>query len=114
MVRNLFWLILSFAIIVCGTGIRSEANEITARSGMSLSEKTGNGNAGNSRGSSSCKGQSRTGATESGGQRIPKPPEDRRSKGKGKVKKRKRKKGTGKVKSRDARNLLLKSNANVK
>ncbi len=33
---------------------------------------------------------------------------------KARLKKEKEKKGTGKVKSRDARNLLLKSNANVK
>jgi len=100
MVRNLFWLTLSFAIIVCGTGIRSEANEITSGNGISLAEKAGNGHAGGSGGSSSCGGQSRTGATENGGQRIPKPTEHHRSKGKGKFKKGKRKKRTRKSKKR--------------
>ncbi len=105
MARNLFWLIVSFAIIVCGTDIRSEASEITPQSGSSLAKKAGNGQTGSSGGSSSCRGQSRSGASESSRQRIPKPEEDRRGKRKGKTpkcnvkRKRKRKKKGGKKSS---------------
>ncbi len=113
MAWNMFWLMVSFAIIVCGTGIRSEASEISLQSGSSLAKKAGNGQTGSSGGSSSCGGQSRTGASESRRHRTPKPEEDRRGKRKSKIKKcnRKRKR---KRKKKEERNHLTKSGANIK
>ncbi len=101
MVKNLFWLMLSLTIIVCGTGIRCEANEIFVNSGTALVKNGRSGQTGCGGGSSSCEGRSRIGAaTGKNGQRIPKPEEDRRGKKKGKTAKRNGKKRNRRRKKR--------------
>jgi len=99
MARNLFWLIVVVLIVVCGTGVESEATEIPVNSGISSNGNSVGGQSGGSPGSRPCQGESRVGASGRKSLDIPKPEEDLRGKGKGKnkrqyviKKKRKRKK----------------------
>jgi len=92
MLRNLFWLILSLVIIVCGSVVTSEASVIPFISGPGLAQNTGSGQTGSSGGNITLGGQNRVGASGRSGHRIPKPDEDRRGKHKGWAVKRKAKK----------------------
>jgi len=116
MARNLFWLAVSFAVIVCGTGIRAEANVISVSSGISQIGNSAGGQTGESGGNRSCQKQSRIGATGRNGHSIPKPKEDRRSKGKGwrnkrkgKKKRKSKKKGCKKKPNKKYRKRKMKS-----
>ena len=84
---NSVWLILSVVIIICGSGIRSEAYMITVEKGIRQATGGGSGQTGKGGGASSCGGASRTGATGRDFPRIPKLAEDQRGQGKNKKRK---------------------------
>jgi len=92
MLKGLFWVILSFVVIICGSVVRSEASVIQVRSSPGLSQNTGGGQTGGSGGTISLGGQNRVGASGRSGHRIPKPEKDDRGRRKGKAAKRKAKK----------------------
>jgi transposase len=109
MTKKIFVLILSIGIIICCTAIKSEANVIPARNGISLAKEVGGGQTGSGGKTSSGASQSRNCATGRCGHRIPKPEEDRRGKGKGKSVKRNEKKRKGKNKKRRCKKSSAKS-----
>ncbi len=109
MVRTIFWLILAIGIIICGFAIRSEATVNPASIGISLAKETCRGQTGNGGRTSPGRCPSRVGAVGKGGQRIPKPKEDRRGKGKGKTEKRR-----GKKRSRKNKKRICKKSASKK
>jgi len=93
MLRNLFWLVLSFVVIaICGSVVKSEASVMPVRSGPGLAQNSGSGQTGSSGGNIPLGGQNRFGAGGRASHSIPKPEEDRRGKHKGRSAKRKAKK----------------------
>ncbi len=103
---NSVWLILTIAIIFCGSGIRTEAHATAPGSGLNLKNCVSSAQTGSGQGSSSSStGKSRSKMAAGRRHRIPKPAEDQRDRGvrrkksgNGKKKKGKGKKGKSKKK----------------
>ncbi len=105
---TLVWLLLSVTIIVLGSGIRSAAHEVPSGNQTNLAKSGGCFPTGSGGGASSCGGSGRIGAAGSDSQRIPKPCEDKRGKGKGKNKNLKRNKKRRKDKKRGSKKSVSK------
>lgn len=116
MARNIFWFILLFSIVVCGTCISAEANISPISGGISQIGNSGGGQPGSSGNGGSSGGQSRAGASGRSGHRIPKPKEDHGWKRKGnankgypKRKRKKKKRGSRKKLYEKLRNRQMKA-----